>query len=177
MIQAAIRVLQLSFFAHTGADPLNRNGNPLSSRGGRGGRSLQPSSSFNTPRGRGRGRGGDRAPNGRGLPGWSLHNGPRGRGRGRGDDRGTPTGPTSSRGRGIGYDNPGLRMKLNPDAPLSALLYASRPLLRPIKFVPSIHTRTLFEEIDDIIQPTAVDIGWFSFIKFRHTVWIMTRRT
>ncbi|KAG5350840.1 hypothetical protein C0989_009063, partial [Termitomyces sp. Mn162] len=61
----------------------------------------------------------------------------------------------SPRGRGRGRGG----TKLRPDAPLSALLFQERPLLRPIKFVPSVHTRVLFEEEEEIFQAVVEEIG------------------
>ena len=70
---------------------------------------------------------------------------PRGRGRGRGDG---------------GYDPPGYqgrahhrqKMRLT-NAPLSHLLYEDRPLLKPIIFVRSQATPTLFMEEEEIFEP------------------------
>ncbi|EKM54770.1 uncharacterized protein PHACADRAFT_258843 [Phanerochaete carnosa HHB-10118-sp] len=90
---------------------------------------------------------------------------PRGRGRSRyntlsemedpdpgmGRGRGSPVG----RGRGRGGKN--LASKLKAGVPLSKLLYEDRPLLKPIKFVRSVYTATLFEEEEDILQPLAED--------------------
>ncbi|KAI0745631.1 hypothetical protein C8Q76DRAFT_639423 [Earliella scabrosa] len=99
-----------------------------------------------TPRGRGRGRGqGSPAPfnvffnQKRGL------GSPRGRGQGRGDDR-DPAFLPYGRGRN-------LSSKLSAGAPLSKLLYEDRPLLRPVKFVRSVYTATLFQQEEDILQP------------------------
>lgn len=61
------------------------------------------------------------------------------------------------RGRGRGAKN--LSFKLKAGAPLSKLLYEDRPLLRPIVFVRSVYTATLFEEEEDILQPLAEDVG------------------
>ncbi|GLB44985.1 putative R3H domain containing protein [Lyophyllum shimeji] len=86
---------------------------------------------------------------------------PRGRGRGAfGDDsslrgRGRGVGDQSPRGRGYGRG----KSKLRPDAPLSGLLYQERPLLRPVKFVPSVYTRTLFQEEEEIFQAVVEEIG------------------
>ncbi|KAF7375199.1 Protein SQS1 [Mycena sanguinolenta] len=74
---------------------------------------------------------------------------PRGRGRGRGSDS-----FDSPRGRGRGRGGP----KLGPDAPLSKLLDNERPLLRPIKFVPSMYHATLFEEEEELFQPIVEDV-------------------
>lgn len=83
---------------------------------------------------RGFGRGGfDRG--GRGRGNWS---------RGRGDS-GDST-PKRQR-RGFGYSG-------NAYASLSKLLDRDRPFLKPIHFVPSSLTPTLFREEEDILQPT-----------------------
>lgn len=42
---------------------------------------------------------------------------------------------------------------------MSKLLYEDRPLLRPIVFVRSVHTATLFEEKEDILQPLSEEVG------------------
>ncbi|KAG6879360.1 hypothetical protein C0992_003278 [Termitomyces sp. T32_za158] len=86
--------------------------------------------SFGSPVGRGRGGPGDKPPTRRGGIGDS----PRGRGRGRGS-------------------------KLRPDAPLSALLFQERPFLRPIKFVPSVYTKVLFQEEEEIFQAVVEEVG------------------
>lgn len=61
------------------------------------------------------------------------------------------------RGRGRGAKN--LASKARAGAPLSKLLYEDRPLLRPIVFVRSVYTATLFEEKEDIMKPLAEDTG------------------
>lgn len=76
----------------------------------------------------------------------------RGRGRGRG---GNDNNFDSRGGRGRGRGGP----KLRPDAPLSKLLYGERPLLRPIKFVRSVHHATLFQEEEELLQPVVEDVG------------------
>jgi hypothetical protein len=90
----------------------------------------QQNSGYSTPRGRGRGRGSN----------WSSSN-----------LRGQPF----PRGRGAGRG----KYKTSRDAPLSTLLYESRPLLKPVIFVPSVYSKTLFDQVDDILQTTAEDIG------------------
>ncbi|KAJ7466888.1 hypothetical protein FB451DRAFT_1259422 [Mycena latifolia] len=98
-------------------------------------------------------RGGYASPSqrGRGLGSPSRgYESPRGRGRGRGD-----SGFDSPRGRGRGRGGP----KLRPDAPLSKLLYEERPLLRPIKFVRSVHHATLFQEEEELLQAVVEDVG------------------
>ncbi|KAG6815705.1 hypothetical protein H0H87_012089, partial [Tephrocybe sp. NHM501043] len=121
-----------------------------------------------SPRARGRGRGGSNSNSGSKTP--------RGRGKGRGgtsndftsprgrggfNDFGSPRGPAGisdnsprgGRGRGRGGS------KLGRDAPLSDLLFQERPLLRPIVFVPSVHTKTLFQEEEDILQAVVEEVG------------------
>ncbi|KAI0644699.1 hypothetical protein C8Q79DRAFT_973205 [Trametes meyenii] len=100
-----------------------------------------------TVRGRGRGRGVHSWPNsGAQTPrGTSYYS--RGRGRGRGEAFDTDSSQRT-------YGNArGLSSKLNAGAPLSKVLYADRPLLKPIVFVRSIHTATLFTEEEDIFRP------------------------
>ncbi|GJE92824.1 hypothetical protein PsYK624_089820 [Phanerochaete sordida] len=131
------------------------------------------SNGANTPNYRGRGRGsGYSTPRG-GTPrgGYATPNrgfdSPRGRGRpryntlqdfdepdlGMGRGRGSPY----DRGRGRGRGGKNLAGKLKAGAPLSKLLYEDRPLLRPIVFVRSVHTATLFEEKEEILKPLAED--------------------
>ena len=45
------------------------------------------------------------------------------------------------------------------NAPLSSLLYEERPLLRPIVFVRSTLTATLFQEEEEIFEPGVEEIG------------------
>ncbi|KAJ8518020.1 hypothetical protein ONZ45_g4880 [Pleurotus djamor] len=110
-------------------------------RGGRGGRG----------RGRGRGRGGgspikSRADSGASTPNRGVYTPRRG-----GYD--TPPNNGSARGgRGAGP-------RLRPDAPLSKLLYQERPYLRPIKFVKSVHTPTLFQNQDEVLAPIVESAG------------------
>jgi hypothetical protein len=136
------------------------------------------SNGANTPKFRGRGRGGG---SGFSTPGRGTatpnrgsftpnrgSDSPRGRGRGPryntlaemedhdpglGRGRGSPM----IRGRGRGGKN--LSSKLRAGAPLSKVLYEDRPFLRPVVFVRSIHTATLFEQEEDILQPLAEDVG------------------
>lgn len=120
-------------------------------------------SGASTPRGNGRGRGrggpvsgsnsGTHTPNrgrGRGF------DSPRGRGRGQPDNfrnrrrsDGIGSSPTN-RGRGGVQAMPGT---------LSGLLYLERPLLRPIVFVPSVLTKVLFEQEEELIKPGVEDVG------------------
>lgn len=125
----------------------------------------------NAPKYRGRGRGsGYSTPRG-GTPrgGFTTPNrgfdGPHGRGRPRYNtfidnedpDPGMGRGRGSPRGRGRGRGGKNLSSKLKAGAPLSKLLYEDRPLLRPIIFVRSVYTATLFEEEEDILKPLAED--------------------
>lgn len=78
--------------------------------------------------------------------------------------RGAATPRGRGRGRGYGgYDSPGYqaraphrqipsKMRLS-NAPLSRLLYEDRPLLKPIVFVRSQGTPTLFMEEEEIFEP------------------------
>lgn len=43
--------------------------------------------------------------------------------------------------------------------PLSKLLNEDRPLLRPVIFVRSVHTATLFREEEEILKPLAEEVG------------------
>ncbi|KZP26541.1 hypothetical protein FIBSPDRAFT_928685 [Athelia psychrophila] len=89
---------------------------------------------------------------------------PRG-GRGRGDGGYDRNSPRGGRGRGDGgYDRNSLRggrgrggPKLGRDAPLSNLWNEERPFLKPIIFVPSVHTRILFEEEEDLVKPQVLN--------------------
>lgn len=112
---------------------------------------------------------------------------PRGNGRGRGHGRqGSNSGTnTPSRGRGRGFDSPRGRGRGQPDdfrnrrrsdgigsspktrgrggaqvpGTLSGLLYLERPLLRPIVFVPSVLTKVLFEQEEELIKTGVEDVG------------------
>lgn len=77
---------------------------------------------------------------------------PRGRGRGRGDLNYQYQSPREKKGGPRGS-------KLPHDAPLSKLLYGERPFLKPVIFVPSVHTRILFEQEEDLLQPQVKGIG------------------
>ncbi|KAJ7175952.1 hypothetical protein C8R46DRAFT_990159 [Mycena filopes] len=160
-------------------------GSPNDNRGGRGARGGprgQPSRGRSRGRGRGRGRGGpsyDLSTDAdfviQMYPDYSTNRGgyasPGARGRGIGSPSRGYEAPRARGGRGRGnFDYPqdnnrgrgrGGRggPKLRPDAPLSNLLYAERPLLRPIKFVRSVHHATLFQEEEEILQPGAEDVG------------------
>ncbi|PPQ80205.1 hypothetical protein CVT25_003558 [Psilocybe cyanescens] len=122
-------------------------------RGGRGGQFSGPNSGTTTPN-RGRGRGG----RGDGLSRGHGHDSPRGRGRGGQADSSTGGrrgqfgigSPPRGGGRGAG----GRR----PDT-LSGLLYQERPFLRPIKFVPSVLTKVLFnEESEELLKPGVEEV-------------------
>jgi hypothetical protein len=65
---------------------------------------------------------------------------------------------------GMGYSRPRL---FQEKAPLSQLLFESRPLLKPIKFVRSEHTPTLFLDEEEIFKPVAEEAG--RCIVFTHT--------
>lgn len=76
-------------------------------------------------------------------------------------------------GRGRGFDIPRrhvqgigamkdtkpVPMRTGGKQPLSSFLIQQRPLLRPIKFVPSVETRFLFQDEEDLLQPIAEDTG------------------
>jgi hypothetical protein len=102
---------------------------------------------FGTPRGIGRGRllsqpnSGTASPRGRGGRGGNVR---------------------SLRGRGNWYRS----SKAGQDIPLSQLLYETRPYLRPVKFVRSVYNKTLFDEVEDILQGSAENEGWSSFFDF-----------
>ncbi|TCD63386.1 hypothetical protein EIP91_005617 [Steccherinum ochraceum] len=116
---------------------------------------------FNSPRGRGRGGSGYASPrSGFSTPGRGTYT-PRGRGRGvlplypaleeiPGVGRGNPS--FSPRGRRGGRGGKELASKLRGGAPLSKVLYEDRPYLRPIKFVRSVLTATLFTEEEELIR-------------------------
>ncbi|KDR67781.1 hypothetical protein GALMADRAFT_257616 [Galerina marginata CBS 339.88] len=107
--------------------------------GGRGGQLSGPNSGTTTPN-RGRGRG---------------HDSPRGRGRGQPDfhagGRRSDIGIGSPRGRGGG--GPQRRSDT-----LSGLLYQERPFLRPIVFVPSVLTKVLFQEDEELLKPGVEEV-------------------
>jgi len=103
---------------------------------------LAPSRSDSSPVKREYGTGGSPAP--RSSTGTVT---PRGRGRGRG------VASFGNRGR---YP---ITSRLGPDTPLSELLHRERPLLRPIVFVPSVYTPTLFGEAEDILQASVENTG------------------
>lgn len=67
---------------------------------------------------------------------------------GRGSSSGS-NGNNTPRGRG------GSAPKLPSTSSLSNLWYEERPLLRPIKFIRSVETATLFQEAEELLEPTA----------------------
>ncbi|KAG1854352.1 hypothetical protein C8R48DRAFT_721675 [Suillus tomentosus] len=126
---------------------LSRGGTPLRGRGGRPG--LGSGSGSGTPqRGSAPQRGGSMPQRG----GNTLRRGmgTRGRGRGRGTDA-----PRARPGFGYGTN----RNRYAPDTPLSKQFHSGGLYLKPIKFVPSVLTRTLFDEEEDILQPVAESAG------------------
>lgn len=92
------------------------------------------------------------------------------RGRLSNQDPGTSS-PNRGRGRGRDFDSPRGRKRhiegiggsqrgpIRPKTTLSELLFKERPLLRPIKFVPSVHTKVLFQDEEDLLQPLVEDVG------------------
>ncbi|KAK0197483.1 hypothetical protein F5146DRAFT_1015527 [Armillaria mellea] len=68
-----------------------------------------------------------------------------------------PSGYSSPRGKG--GRGRGSRGRGRGDGPLSQLLYEDRPYLRPIKFVPSVNTRILFQEQEEILKPIVEEVG------------------
>lgn len=105
---------------------------------------------MNSPRGRGRGQSGTQTPNY-----YDVGSTPS---RGRGSD--SPYG--QQRGRGFRSS----ASKLHAGAPLSKLLYEDRPLLRPIVFVRSVYTATLFQEDEDILKAAVEEPGKSTFYLF-----------
>jgi len=82
----------------------------------------------------------------------SGQNTPGGRGRG---SPSIPRGNDTFRGRGGRGGRGGFAQKLPPTSSLSSLWHEERPLLRPIKFVRSVETATLFQEAEELLEPTA----------------------
>lgn len=121
-------------------------------RGARGGPSSGHNSGTNTPS-RGRGRGYDSPRGGRGRPHDGIGASPRGRGAG----------------------------PMRPTVTLSGLLYQERPLLRPIVFVPSVLTKVLFQDEEELLQPGVEDVGecliCYSVIRFSYQNSIRRNRT
>ncbi|KAG1889924.1 hypothetical protein F4604DRAFT_1707448 [Suillus subluteus] len=100
-----------------------------------------------------RGRGGFGSGSGSGTPQRGGSTPRRGMGipRGRGRGRGISDAPRARTGFGYGTN----RNRNAPNTPLSKLLDSERPYLKPVIFVPSVLTRTLFHEEEDILQPVA----------------------
>ncbi|PPR07557.1 hypothetical protein CVT24_008753 [Panaeolus cyanescens] len=137
--------------------PRGRGGYGWRGRGGRGrgGQFNQTHSGTNTPVG-----GGAMTPTGRGRGVQSYGTTP-GVGRGRGEPDLNYRGGrrrefgigASPRGRGGGAG------PAQGSSTLSSLLYQERPFLRPVIFVPSVHTKILFEENDDeLLKPVIEDV-------------------
>lgn len=86
------------------------------------------------------------------------------RGMSRGRGRGGSDTPRARLGFGDNR-NRNARETFRLDVPLSKLLNSERPYLKPVIFVPSVYTKTLFEEVEDLLQPVAESAGpWiFSF--------------
>jgi len=63
------------------------------------------------------------------------------------------------RGRGGRGGRGNLTSRLRAGVPLSKLLDEDRPLLKPIIFVRSVHTATLFRQEEDILQPLSEPVG------------------
>lgn len=130
---------------------LPRGGIPSHSRGGRLRPGLGSGLGLHQRGGSALQRGGSTPQRGGSTPRRGM--GTRGRGRG----RGTSDAPRARPGFG-----PGTNWNRNaPDAPLSKLYrdYSERPYLKPVMFVPSVLTRTLFQEEEDILQPVAESAG------------------
>ena len=53
---------------------------------------------------------------------------------------------------------------MSAGVPLSKLLSEDRPLLRPVVFVRSVYTATLFQEEEEILKPLAEDVGEFDWV-------------
>ena len=110
---------------------------------------------------RGRGRGGPGPSRGQfSNPNAGTSSSYRGRGRGRG--RGREFDSPGGRRRyseGIGASPRGRGGPIRPKTTLSELLLQERPLLRPVKFVPSVHTRVLFQDEEDLLQPLVEEVG------------------
>jgi len=67
------------------------------------------------------------------------------------------------RGRGGRGGRGGFAQKLPPTSSLTSLWHEQRPLLQPIKFVRSVETATLFQEAEELLEPTVQNPG-------KHTV-------
>jgi hypothetical protein len=143
----------------------------------------------NSPRGRGRGgRGranGSSTPRGGAKPPRGFDT-PRGRGRagysqyvpGDLEEAGVGRGQGSP-GRGRGRGGRGFKSKVGAGAPLSKILYEDRPLLRPITFVRSALTATLFQQEEEILQPLTEEVGQFIYfsILFPSKIYLYSQQT
>lgn len=129
----------------------NRNANANGSGNGNPNRGTGPSRRGGTPKSR----------SGAGTPSRG-----RGRGRGRGwapDNNDQDTSRRPHFGVGAKTSTTGT---LGKDAPLSALLYSERPLLRPIKFVRATLTPFLFQHSEEVLNPVAGITGGRSHSSF-----------
>ena len=84
------------------------------------------------------------------------------RGRGRGWNRGREFDSRGGRRRyseGIGASPRDRGGPIRPRTTLSELLLQERPLLHPVIFVPSVHTRVLFQDEEDLLQPLVEEVG------------------
>jgi len=90
----------------------------------------------------------------------SGRNTPGGRGRG---SPSIHSGNNTPRGRGERGGRGGYTPKLPPNSSLSSLWHEERPLLRPIKFIRSVETATLFQEAEELLEPTAQTPGEYRF--------------
>ena len=91
----------------------------------------------------------------------------RGRGRGREfmDDVGLfSPGGYGRGGRGRGRGRGATPVRMGGDESLSTKLQNERPFLKPIVFVPSVLTRVLFQEEDEIFQPVVEETGALYFL-------------
>lgn len=138
-----------------------------------------PKRGSNTPRPRGRGgRGGNTTPRGT--------NSPRGRGQGNSRSqtpiyhdsprrgRGEPSPFGTQRGRG----SKKFPSKLGGNISLSKLLYEDRPFLKPVIFVRSERTATLFQEEEDILKAAVEEPGELVFLyslRIPHNMYMASR--
>ena len=128
------------------------------------------------PRKRGRGRGRPDTP-GQQSNNGNLETTTPSRARGRGG-----LAYVSPRGRGRGWAVEGIGSSrkmsgggpIRPNTTLSNLLYQERPLLRPIIFVPSVHTRVLFQNDDEeLLKPVMEDVGKLVVKNRRYSILIL----
>ncbi|KZT04134.1 uncharacterized protein LAESUDRAFT_703719 [Laetiporus sulphureus 93-53] len=113
---------------------------------------------FITPRGRGRGWPGNQGSGYNSPIPTRGTDSPRSRGRGRGRGFSGDTTPYGDQGRS-GRSEAYLKSRLRAGVPLGKLLSEDRPLLKPVVFVRSVHTATLFQEEEDILQPMAEPVA------------------